>query len=68
MTWREQLPTIRAENEVWRKEYLPRVREHQRQQAERRAHVGALITRGLTAIEATDQDRAKVFELTGFGK
>lgn len=33
MTWAQDLPRIKAENEAWRAEHLPRLRERERKKA-----------------------------------
>ena len=63
----EMLPDIRADNEAMLADILPRVRANQKAQEERRDRVRGIIKRGLRAIEASDDEIAEVFELTGFG-
>lgn len=66
MAWADQLPEIRAKREAWQTEHLPRLRERDAKQRADRDRVSDLIQRGLKAINATDDDRALVFDKTGF--
>lgn len=61
----EMLPAIRASNEAWRQEHSQRLRDLDRQRAERRELATQAIRRGLLAIDATDDERAAVASLTG---
>ena len=65
MAWADDLPRIKAENEAWRAEHLPRLRAAQERKDRERQQARDLIQRGLAAIGASDADRALVFKLTG---
>ncbi|MBA15587.1 MAG: hypothetical protein CMN73_04445 [Sphingomonas sp.] len=66
MAWGDDLPRIKAENQAWRDKFLPKLREQQELKNARRAECADLLQRGLASINATDEQKALVFELTGF--
>lgn len=66
LTHAQMLPAIRAENEAWQEEYLPAIRARQERQLAERERAIDLVNRGLSAIEASGDDRALVARLTGF--
>jgi len=67
MSWRDDLPRIRAENEAERVARAPALKAHQEKVLRRREIAASAIARGLKAINATDEERAAVRDVTGFG-
>jgi len=64
MTHVEMLPSIRAENEAWRAEVLPKFRAAQFRKAAERRHAAELMNKAFA--EHDEQDRKLIERLTGF--
>lgn len=63
--WADDLPRIKAANEAWRVEHLPRLRLRQKMLDERRELATQTLREGLNAINATSEQRNAVFAATG---
>jgi len=60
VSWRDDLPRIRAENQAWMDEFLPQLRERDAQKAAKRGRARAI----LESIE-NDEDRAFILNYIG---
>ena len=54
MTWWDDLPRIKAENEAWRREHLPRLREIQAKQERERNRANQLLNTFIETLSKED--------------